>query len=332
MIVLLVNIPTHLIMLNGNENKTEIYDRLEGLSLMTGYYKYGYNPHPSSPSIITRIVNRLKRIKLYGIAGAVQYYRNGVDKKLPGIDEAVDPLKGIDYSLESYFTNRRIAVFMTSFGGYDTVKEPVFAPDNVDYYLVSDHSRNDDSVWRNRDPYSVLPKDIVSPVVAARWCRMHPHLLFPEYEQAIYLDACTWITSDLTPLVQALQNYPLAMFKHKNRDCVYEEIKACRIKRKDSKKRLMEEEDYIRGLGIPAHWGLLETPVIAFELQDERCQRILEQWWREYELYPGRDQIALIAALWKLGVNPDMIGTMGPDFEQCNLFVRLPHQKCDKKS
>lgn len=303
------------------KNQEQLYDGLNALEELTRLYR-----KMSAGEKQSLTVQFAKKAISDGFFGAMRSYARSfrfkaLDRKLPAAAEADE----IAYPKEAYFSDCRIAVYMTVFGGYDTVKEPVVCPDNIDYYLVTEGEVPAESAWIRKDPSPFLPTDAKTPASAARWCRMHPNILFPEYNYAIYLDGSTWITSDLTPLVSAPRQYPVAMFMHKNRDCVYEELRACRIKKKGRASRLRKQEAYYRELGIPEHVGLLETPVIVFETKDPLCAGLLEAWWSEYERFPGRDQPALAAALFKLGIPAEKIGTLGRDFEKCPLFVRRGH-------
>ena len=42
---------------------------------------------------------------------------------------------------ENYFSSERIAIYTCITGGYDSVIEPLFIPDNCDYYLVTDREK-----------------------------------------------------------------------------------------------------------------------------------------------------------------------------------------------
>ena len=150
-------------------------------------------------------------------------------------------------------------------------------------------------------------------VLKNRFCKMFPHLIFPEYEQSVYLDTNILICSDLTALTRGLQpgSPSVFMFRHKKRDCVYDEIEACIVQHKASPERLRKEKEAIRQLGIPEHWGLLEAPLIVRRHRDEACRRLMEAWWREFLAGSGRDQPALIRALKKEGLTPGSIGSLG---------------------
>jgi hypothetical protein len=210
------------------------------------------------------------------------------------------------------------------FGGYDTVRDPLVFPDNVDYYLITD-SQTEVRKWNLLDPSGILPKELTSPAEKNRWCRMHPHLIFPDHDVSIYVDSSTLITSDLTPLTKDLSVFPMQLFAHKDRDCVYQELTACAIKGKMPFRAAEQQKRYLSGLGVPRHGGLLETPVVVQDLHSAEAAEVAETWWKEYLRFPYRDQPALVSALWKLGIAPGKASMLGKDLRNCDLFVRLPH-------
>lgn len=239
---------------------------------------------------------------------------------------------------ESYFSPHRIAVYTALFGPYDAFREPWICPDNIDYYVLTDQEVPEGSAWKKRDlddscVISQLPgADVVGfpeSVLKNRFCKMFPHLIFPEYEQSVYLDTNILICSDLTALTRGLQpgSPSVFMFRHKKRDCVYDEIEACIVQHKASPERLRKEKEAIRQLGIPEHWGLLEAPLIVRRHRDEACRRLMEAWWREFLAGSGRDQPALIRALKREGLTPGSIGSLGRNLRRCSLFVQMEHQK-----
>ena len=75
-----------------------------------------------------------------------------------------------------YVREERIAVYTACFGPYDMVREPLLQPDNIDYFIVTDQDIPEGSLWK-RVPLQVLPGGVsTDPVLANRWCKMHPHM------------------------------------------------------------------------------------------------------------------------------------------------------------
>ncbi len=224
-----------------------------------------------------------------------------------------------------YFRNARVIVYTALFGAYDTIPEPMLLPDNIDYKILTDQSVPGDSLWQRAD-LSLLPDTLRGdPVLCNRWCKMHPHLLFPDYEYSIYIDANIRIYSDLTPLTAGLEEFPVAMFRHKNRDCVYDEIQACLTQKKDTEAALKAHESLLRTHGVPEQWGLLEASLIARRHRDPVCIALMEAWWQTFLQGSRRDQISLIDCLWQMGITPSQIGTLGDNLRRCDLFLQLPH-------
>lgn len=269
----------------------------------------------------------LKRV-LAGGPGAVV---RGLRLRLSGLDRTGKKSEPVSWEREDYCSEKRIAVYAAEFGGYDTVRSPLTFPDNIDYYLVSDRASAPEG-WQLLDPSGVLPADVTAPAQKNRWCRMHPGLLFPGYDVSVYVDSSTLIASDLTPLANAAKGRPVAMFAHMDRECVYDEIEACRIKKKAPASMLDAQRDHLLELGVPRYWGLLETPVVVTDLRSPESAEILQAWWDEYSLFPGRDQISLIACLFQLKIFPGQIAALGSDLRNCDLFLRLPHRLSDDET
>lgn len=254
---------------------------------------------------------------------------------------------------DSYFSPCRIAVYTVLFGAYDELKEPWIRPDNIDYYVLTDQEVPEGSAWKKKDipdcaqgfklPGAKEAAETGFPetVLRNRFLKMFPHLIFPDYEISIYLDANIQVCSDLTALTAGLPPehpsgfqpaqpqvcLPICMFRHKKRDCVHEEIKACIAQKKAPEGRLLKEGEALRQSGIPEHWGLLEAPVIVRRHRNEACRRLMETWWSEFLKGSGRDQPALIRALKKEGLTPDCIVPLGTNLRRCSLFVQTEHKK-----
>lgn len=225
------------------------------------------------------------------------------------------------------FSDKRIAVYTAVFGGYDRIWQPLFCPDNVDYFIFTDGELPPKSRWVKRPWEGPADADSMTPAEKNRYLKMHPHLLFGEYEYSVYVDGNILVTADLTALALQAQDFPVAMHIHKDRDCVYQEIDTCIEKGKDVPEALERQRQLLQQLGVPPHWGLLEAPVIARRHHDPCCIRIMESWWRCFCEGSRRDQIALIHCLWQLGIAPQTLGALGPSVMTNARFIWSPHKK-----
>ena len=313
------------------EQREPYLNMLEGYERLASIYRH-------KPSQLSRF-GRLKRTwRTSGLPGILILF----ERKLTGKRDhpmAVTPEGDLSLGEESphsrgdlYFSDQKIAVYSALFDAYDEIPEPLFMPDNISYFIITDQEVRPDSRWTPIPPESVLPEEVRGDAVLSnRWCKMHPDLLFPEFNYSIYLDANILPVSDLTPLVAGLERFPVAMFRHKTRNCVYEEVRACILQRKDKKSSLLAHQERLRKEGIPEHWGLLEAPVIARKHHDPRCLSIMNAWWENFRTGSRRDQISLIETLYAMDLRPEVIGTLGRDVTRCGLFVQMSHNELRKK-
>lgn len=227
--------------------------------------------------------------------------------------------------VDDYITNKKIVIYTSIFGKYDVLKEPIIKPSNVDYCIITDQAIDKNSLWKVINPKDVIPKEITSPIECNRFAKMLPHRIFKDYDYSIYVDGNVFITSDLSVLIKTLDDFPIAMHRHKNRDCVYEEIEACIKKGKDSKERLIKHQQLLKENGVPQHGGLLEATVIARKHSDKQCITLMENWWEEFLNYSKRDQISLIDCLWKSNIDVNMVARLGDNIMNNDHFIIIPH-------
>lgn len=243
-----------------------------------------------------------------------------------GADLALDKQKAFERK-SLYVREQRIAVYTALFGPYDLLREPMLRPDNIDYYILTDQEIPEGSVWERIDATGIIPDEFQDdPVLCNRWCKMHPHLFFNDYQYSVYLDSNIWVFSDLTPLTVSLDTYPIAMFRHKKRDCVYDEVHACLEQNKDKKDSLKAHLAVVRSHGVPKDWGLLEASVIARKHSEPDCVVLMDAWWEAFIKNSRRDQISLVDCLWVKGIQPYVIGVLGDNLQKCDLFLQMGHR------
>lgn len=300
-------------------NKEEIQELLDGLYFLTDdYKKILWSKEYRCGNNLYRYINVFK-------SGNIKKLSRMFFKRNKSFDTILDSSFTTKFQVEDYMTTNRIAVYTSIFGDYDNLKDPVLKPDNIDYYIITDQNLPETSIWKSIDYKEVIPDTIVSPIERNRYVKIMPHKVFTDYDYSIYVDGNVFITSDLSALIKPLQKFPIAMHRHKNRDCVYEEIEACIAKGKENEKRLRTHEKLLRAHGVPEHCGLLEATVIVRKHSDTRCISIMETWWDEFQQYSKRDQISLIDSLWKAGVSIDFIASLGDNILDNHHFVIVPH-------
>ena len=211
--------------------------------------------------------------------------------------------------------NGRLAVYTVLYGDYDKIKPVGFKSPQCDFFIITDQDVDGSLGWKKID--ATLPEELkdASNSVKNRYFKMHPDVLFPEYEYSLYLDATIEPEYDLFPLLGRMGEKFIGMFRHGSRDCIYEEAKTVvrigKVGKEDAAKltgRYKEE-------GFPEHFGLTAGGIILRRHSDAECKKVMDDWWRMYLEGPKRDQLSFMYCLWKRGYELRDVAELGQDYE-----------------
>ena len=222
-------------------------------------------------------------------------------------------------SPDDYFLDGRIAVYTSIFGKYDLIQEPIFKPNNIDYFIITDQDVKSDSMWKTRE---VKLSEKLSNTEKNRYVKMHPDLLFPEYDYSIYVDGSIKIISDLTPFVKSINEYGIAVHKHSQRSCLYEELESAIISYKISRKEADQYRAFLESERMPSQYGLCECGIIARQHNNRTCKKVMEDWWEQFNSYIKRDQISLPYVLYKNNITINQVATLGENIYR-NKSIRI---------
>lgn len=196
-------------------------------------------------------------------------------------------------------------------GGYDHLQQPRVIDPDWDYVCFGDRD-GQDGVWKlQRIPFEG------SNVMRARWAKMHPHVLFPDYSYSVFMDANLCVIGP--EFYAALKNdVPIAVLEHPQRDCVWDELRYCYLKDKVSTRTAIRWHSFLKKMDMPRHNGLAETCILYREHNYPGVVALDELWW-DYLVQSGgsRDQLCFTPALHKLGLVPGLL--LGPGLNARNV-------------
>lgn len=219
-----------------------------------------------------------------------------------------------DYSEPNYFLDKRIAVYTCIFGKYDEIVEPLCFPNNIDYYIITDQELPNDSHWiiKNISEYDAYIENMTS-VEKNRWFKMHPDVLFPEYEYSIYIDGNIMPVSDFTEFINRIdKTVGIGMFWHKYNNCVFDEaLYNIYAVKKVPKEEIKSHVEYLIEQGMPEDYGMVTCNVIARQHHNEVCKRVMSEWWEEFCGHSQRDQMSFPFVLWKNGIAVSSVASLG---------------------
>jgi hypothetical protein len=198
--------------------------------------------------------------------------------------------------------NKKV-IYVTIFGNYDNLKNPIFKNDGYDYVLFTDEetykaqSLSKNNFWKINVIPNIVGKE--SAYHTSKDIKINPEKYLLEYESSIYIDGSFSQIGDVNVFLNESDN-TYQMCRHPRRICAYEEFLIC-VKQKlgDINKTSVQFDRYEKE-GFPKDFGLCMGGIIA-RTHNEKSKRINSLWWEEILKGSMRDQLSIPYVLWKLG-------------------------------
>ena len=162
----------------------------------------------------------------------------------------------------------------------------------------------------------------------ARWHKLHPHILFPDCNESLWIDANLDILTDKLFAIINIRNADILIPEHNLRDCIFEELEAVKKVKLDDEERLQKVENYLLANNMPKSYGLNETNIMYRKHNVTFIKKIMNEWWNMIENYSKRDQLSLSYVLWKnkIAVKDLSIDNARTDIENFNIYTHnLPN-------
>lgn len=217
----------------------------------------------------------------------------------------------------------KYVIYTSLTGGYDNLIQLSCVSAEFDYICFTDAVANEtrNGIWTLRP----IPKVVDDKQRLSRFPKMHPHVLLPEYEYSIYIDASVdIINDDLYAIIKDKidQGVILSGVQHPYRDCAYDEFfEVYKLRLERNLTVLKKEYRILRDAGFPSHFGLYEAGMILRRHNDIRIVSQCEQWWLLYNLYAKRDQLCYTYTIWKINIMMDFLPNVG--LTSSNSFCRI---------
>lgn len=135
-------------------------------------------------------------------------------------------------------------------------------------------------------------------VSSRRNSRIHKILIhqYIDAEYSLWMDANVALRVPASRLIEEwLSEHDIAIFKHRLRDCIYDEAAICAELKLDDPCLIREQAQAYLSRGFPPQAGLAEASVIL-RRHTKQIEAFNNAWWSEYCRFAVRDQISLMVA------------------------------------
>jgi len=130
---------------------------------------------------------------------------------------------------------------------------------------------------------------------------------YSDADVTIWHDGNTQLVISPEELVaKYLDGYDMAMFQHGGRDCIYDEALVCAQLGLDDPEVIIEQAKYYEDNEYGKHKGLCAGYFIM-RRNNQKTRDLNEFWWADYCRFSRRDQLSLMPAIERSGVNLNVI-------------------------
>ena len=199
---------------------------------------------------------------------------------------------------------KKLVCYTCCTGGYDNISQYEVINPNWDYVYFTD---NEELIKQKRiGHWEIRPLAFskLTNVKNARWHKVNAHILFPEYEYSLWLNANITIKSEnvINKIKQLIKEDTLfSVPLHPNRNCIYDEAKVIIDLDIDYSKIVKSEIKFLKKEKYPTTNGLHETCILF--RKHNQLKNTLDLWWKMIKSYSKRDQLSFDYAIWKNNIS-----------------------------
>lgn len=188
----------------------------------------------------------------------------------------------------------RTVVYTALCGPKSIVQVPEWQRPDLDYICYTDQPAHlIPAPWQVRP----LRKHCGDPNRNAKWYKVNPHKILGDYDVNIWVDANFKVTRGFDDLLPLLESYDIVLFKHFERDCLYDEAEVCKAMGLDDPAVIDRQIARFRAEGFPAHYGLPECGTMIRK-NSSGCSVLMAEWWWRIEHGSRRDQLSFMFCVW----------------------------------
>jgi hypothetical protein len=196
---------------------------------------------------------------------------------------------------------KRTVVYSAVVGGYDQIRPAITWEPDLDYVVFTDDQTPEaPAPWMRRP----LPKQLGNPRLTARYIKVHPHEVVPEYDVSMWVDSSFAVCAYAHRVESFVDSHQLALFAHPDRTCVFDELEAIEALRLEEDAAVENARRILELHGVSRNGGLSATGILIRRHHDQRVVKAMSRWWKCIAEVSGRDQLSIDLVLGLEGVPP----------------------------
>lgn len=275
------------------------------------------------------VFHRLKRDIPYWIRGTT-FYANAKKYRQDTSIKHTSPKYEINQYIDYRTTRKANGVIYTCItNDYDDlslIANPPYINPDWDYICYTDNSEDCEigqiGIWEIRPLYNKK----FDATRQNRWHKLHPHILFPEYNESIYIDANVLILSSFLFDELKTKNSNIVIPLHPQRSCIYDEYSNIFAEFMDNPTLIYEELKLVKRSGMPKNFGLTENNLIYRRHHNHEIIELMSEWWFIVTHFAKRDQLSLCWLLWQHDIKISDI-SIPHAITASGRYTVLPHKK-----
>jgi len=227
----------------------------------------------------------------------------------------------------------KIAVYTAIFGEYNPLREIPEQSIEADYICFCDNDNYHANGWNVIK--TEYPRKDFHARLRSRYFKILPHYLVElnNYDVVIWIDGSFEIKDKdfIKFCIEGLADSDMVLFKHPQRDCIFEEFLAGdQIRKYDFEDKIEQRLDYRQR--YPEHGGLYATGISARKHKSDKVIKVMNDWWNEILKYSVQDQVSFPVACLQNKFHPNTFKENQLENKYFNILWKDDIQKKNKLS
>lgn len=185
-------------------------------------------------------------------------------------------------------TSPKTVVYTAISGNYDVLKPPLWHMPGVRFICYASAGLQRTHPWEVRP----LPRNDLDPVRQARYVKLHPHQLLPDFDTSIWIDGSILLLRNPLPLCSEYRHQSFVTFRHPTRTSLDAEADQCMRLQKTGHELVSQQIQHYLERGLPAEGNLIESNVLIRQHHQPHNVEMHKLWWEEILRWSPRDQLA----------------------------------------